>query len=80
MRLEDDDLTWDGLDGAIVGRVGRCAGPDDVLCYDYDKMVEIFVTRDGMTHEEAAEWVDFNIVGAYIGERTPFVLFREVGE
>ena len=24
-----------------------------------------------MTHEEAVEWMDFNVVGAWVGETTP---------
>ena len=27
--------------------------------------------RDGMTHEEAIEWMDFNVTGAWLGETTP---------
>ena len=26
------------------------------------------MTRDKMTYEEAVEWVDFNVTGAYVGE------------
>ena len=27
--------------------------------------------RDGMTREEAIEWMEFNVVGAWVGETTP---------
>jgi hypothetical protein len=71
--VEDNDgmILWDGLDKAIIGTAGRC-GMSDVLVYDYEKMVQEFV-NDGMTDEEAVEWIDFNIVGAYVGEYTPLV-------
>ena len=27
--------------------------------------------KEGWTHEEAVEWMDFNVVGAWVGETTP---------
>jgi hypothetical protein len=27
--------------------------------------------QDGATHEEAVEWFEFNMVGAWVGEFTP---------
>ena len=27
--------------------------------------------RDGMTYKEAVEWMEFNVVGAWVGETTP---------
>jgi hypothetical protein len=40
-----------------------------------DKLVEHFVSQ-GMTDEEAIEWIDFNILGAYVGEETPMLLYK----
>jgi hypothetical protein len=31
---------------------------------------------DGMTEEEAHEWVSFNIEGAWVGKGTPAVMYR----
>jgi hypothetical protein len=31
--------------------------------------------KDGMTEEEAYEFVDFNIAGAYMGEETPVIVW-----
>ena len=63
-------LKADGLDKAVIG-VCRCKGREDVLAYDYEKCVQIFVERDGMTDEEAREFMEFNVVDAYMGEMTP---------
>jgi hypothetical protein len=41
--------------------------------YDYDKCVEIFMAQ-GMSHEEAVEWMEFNVVNAYHGEGTPIFI------
>jgi hypothetical protein len=34
--------------------------------------------RDGMTHSEAEEYYDFNIIGGYFGEMNPVFLDRTV--
>jgi hypothetical protein len=71
VELEDDLLKADGFDDAIIGTVERC-GSETVLCYDYNKCVEILM--EYMSEEEAVEYMDFNVVGAYVGEKTPFFL------
>ena len=42
--------------------------------YSEEKILEVLVKRDGMTHEEAIEFFDFNIRGAYMGEQTPMYI------
>ncbi len=37
---------------------------DDRLIYDYDKMVDFLVETDGMTPEEAMEFIDYNTIRA----------------
>jgi hypothetical protein len=32
--------------------------------------------RDGMTQEEAYEFLDFNVVGSYVGDLTPIFVER----
>jgi hypothetical protein len=65
----DGLLTADGFDAAIIGIGSRCGQPD-IVAYDVEKVIEI-LTEDGMSHEEAVEFYDFNIVGGWQGERTP---------
>lgn len=67
-------ITWDGCDSAIVGVVVRCGMPS-VVCYEFDKLVEHFMSQ-GLTEEESIEWIDFNILGAYVGEETPMLLYK----
>ena len=43
--------------------------------YDYEKCIQVLVERDGMTREDAEEFFDFNVVGAYVGENTPIFLY-----
>lgn len=74
-------VLWDNCDAAIIGTVSRC-GSEPVVCYDYDKLIECFIDPDlaesdpGAAHEEALEWVEYNVAGAYVGENTPFILVR----
>jgi len=69
-EINPDALLCDGFDEAIIGLAERInLGP--VVAYDVDKMLEIMVERDGMTYEEAMEYFDYNILGAWMGENTP---------
>lgn len=66
----------DGLDDCILGIGYRC-GHDPLAVYDYDACVVLFMNRDGMTREDAIEWMEFNVVGAG-GEGYPiFVRLRD---
>ena len=56
---------------AIVG-----VSEDGRIIYSYPKMLQHLVLNDGMTYEEAAEFVDYNTIGAlpYMGEKKPIIL------
>ena len=41
------------------------------MVYSVEKVLEILMTRDGMSYEDAREFYEFNIVGAYVGTGTP---------
>lgn len=66
-------VLWSGLHDAIIGVADRC-GDEPVVVYDRDRVIGILMDRDGMDEEEAAEYVDFNIAGAYVGPGTPILL------
>ena len=65
----EDAIQFDGLDYAIVG-VSDCG----YYIYDYDRMIECFIADDeinegeGMTEEEAIEWIDYNVLGVNAGQ------------
>ena len=67
-----DALLADGLDDALAGydTKGRAI-------YFVDAIIGTLVERDGMTAEEAQEFFDFNIEGAYVGEYTPIYMYEE---
>ena len=68
-----DLLKADGFDEAILGVVQRMG--IQAICYDQDKVIDILM-EDGMTYEEAVEYFEFNIAGAWVGEFTPFFMQR----
>jgi hypothetical protein len=67
-------IRWNGFDDAIAGTITPFGG-QETLCYRYRDMVDVLVSRDEMTEEEAEEYVEYNIIGAWVGETTPFILF-----
>lgn len=71
----EDLILWAGFDAALVGIAIRC-GSDPVAVYDYERLLECCQALSDMTAEEAAEYLDFNVVGAYVGEQTPYTLYR----
>ena len=61
-------LKIEGHDNAIVGIVERIY-QENILCYD--KNIIIKNLMKDMSEEEAIEYFEFNIIGAYMGEFTP---------
>jgi hypothetical protein len=60
------------FDDAIIGLAERInLGP--VFAYSLTKMVEICI-NDGMDDEMALEHINFNYVGAWLGEGTPIFI------
>ena len=67
---EEEFLTADGFDGAIVG-----VEPNSMrLVYDRDKMIEILMTDEELTELDAIEYLEFNTWNAYVGEKTPIFI------
>jgi len=66
-------LFADGFEDALVG-VCRRFGQPTLAAYDRVKCIAILMRRDGMSEEEAEEFFDFNVIGAWAGESTPVFL------
>lgn len=64
-------LVADGFDGALIGQT---QGFNVVAVYDYDECVHILMQRDGMSYEDAIEHMEYNVVGSYVGEKTPIFI------
>jgi hypothetical protein len=69
--LWDQDLLFMSepeYDDAIIGVIER-AGGSPVIAYDTQKILDIL--ERSMPMEEAQEFFEYNILGAYMGDRTP---------
>lgn len=58
------------LKGAVIGVLERF-GQEPLVLLDKEKCLKIYMDRDGMTYEEAIEFFEFNVLGAWVGEGTP---------
>ena len=63
-------LIADGFDKAIVGYT-----TNGNLVYNIEKMAGILMERDKMSHSDAIEYLEFNVLGAYVGEMTPVYIY-----
>jgi len=54
---DPEAIRFDGLDDAVVG-----TDHDGNLVYEYEIMTRLFVEQ-GMTEEEAEEWINYNVIG-----------------
>jgi hypothetical protein len=63
-----DALLADGFDDALVGICYRF-GQHPLAAYNYRKCIEILM-RD-CSEEEAIEYFEYNVLGAWMGENTP---------
>lgn len=70
--VNPEALLADGLEDAYLGYVIN-THHKSVAVYDSTACVEILM-RDGMTEEEAEEYLDFNTYCAYVGENGPLFI------
>ena len=70
MDIDEDLLLADGFEGALIGVGPRCGQPN-LAVYSIPLALGILVDRDGMTIEEAREYLEFNVLGAWVGDRSP---------
>jgi len=68
-------LLADGFENAFIGLATQFT-KEPVALYDRDLCIRVLVERDGMSVEEAEEYFEFNVEGAWVGEQTPMFLRR----
>jgi len=62
-------LLADGFEECLIGVGSRCGQPD-IAVYDQTKCIQVLMSQ-GMSHEEALEYFDFNVLGSWVGKETP---------
>ena len=66
----EEILKADGFDDAIIGLEANSMR----LVYSIEKCIDILM-QDEMTEEDAIEHMDYNVIGAYVGEQTPIFIY-----
>lgn len=66
----------DGFEKALIGHTN---GPVVKAVYDYELCVAILMHEGEMTCDEALEFMEFNVTGAYVGETTPVFITLKYG-
>ena len=66
-----------GYDDAIIG---SCAVTGRVI-YSVEKMIDVFIKNSNLRDDDdilemAIEYINFNIIGAYVGEMTPIYMYE----
>jgi hypothetical protein len=78
LLIENKCLLADGFDEALIGITDN---GNNVAVYDSRKCIEILMERDDMSTDDACEFFLYNVIGSYVGDKTPvfvnlsFVLF-----
>jgi hypothetical protein len=75
VEFNSEALFCDGFDEAIIGIAERI-NTNPIVAYDVKKIIDILMKKSKMTYEEALEYFDFNIIGAWVGENTPIFITR----
>jgi len=74
----DELLKLEGYDDAILGNADVWTIGGERICrlvYSADLIIELLVFRDKMSVEDAVEFIEFNIEGAYMGPQTPVIVW-----
>lgn len=66
---DEEFLQADGFDNAIIGVVTDF-NSEPRLAYSKTLCISNLMNQ-GMSHDEALEYFDYNVSGAYVGEKTP---------
>lgn len=65
----DKTLLAEGLDDAFIG-----VTDDGIAVYSKAKCIRAMMEQDGMSDEEAIEFLEYNTFNTYVGEMTPLFI------
>ena len=74
----DEELLFaDCFDDAIVGV--SCGMEEPRVVYSVEKMIDTLIKEHNMEADEANEFIEFNTIFAWVGDRTPIYINTELG-
>tara|TARA_R100001132_G_C3194843_1_gene45024 strand:+ start:216 stop:488 length:273 start_codon:yes stop_codon:yes gene_type:complete len=68
-------MTADGFNAAFIGVTLERGLPRAV--YSYDKCIDVLMKNERMSHEDAIDYMNYNVTGADMGEQTPIFVREE---
>ena len=68
----------DGFEDAFIG-IGTQFNRHFAI-YDREACIKVLMDRDGMSEDDAEEFFEFNVLGAWVGHGTPVFVRRMVIE
>ena len=71
--IGEQALLMDGFEHAIIGFSQRINEPL-LAVYNHDLMIQTLMKRDNMTYDEADEYIEYNCIGAWVGEQTTIIV------
>jgi len=74
-EINPEAMMADGFDEAVLGMCIQF-GDEPIVAYDYEKCLNILMERDGMNRPTAIDFMEFNVIGAYVGLNTPVFIMR----
>lgn len=86
LLANDGALVIPDCDSALIGTytLEREGETVSVACYDYDLLVDSFANQFSedcewgeSPTEQAMEWIDYNVISAYVGKYTPMVVSKD---
>ena len=69
-EINPEAMMADGFDDAILGMCIQF-GTEPIVAYDYEKCLNILMERVGINRTDAIDFMEFNVIGAYVGLHTP---------
>ena len=70
--FDESVILADGFELAFLGCGYSFSG--SYAIYHMGTCIEILEQRDGMSYDEAEEYIEFNVIGAFVGDRMPVFL------
>ena len=74
-EINAEALLAEGFNNAIMG-MSIQFGQLPVVAYDYEECLKILQDRDDMSTDEATEYMEFNVIGSYMGINSPVFIMK----
>jgi hypothetical protein len=74
LEIDPEVLFVEGFNDAIIGIADSAPNSLSKLVYCKNTILKTLQNRDRMTQEETLEYYEYNILGAYFGEKTPIYI------